>query len=292
MSARAFASLAAMLLLLVGCGGKTAENPPSPALWEVTGLSGAKGWLFGTVHALPEGFAWRSEALDKAVAASGALVLEIGDDKSGAKSGIAGIFADLSRSPGQPPLSARVTPAQRADLARWLGKARLADGESATIETWAAALMLAQAAQGDDRGSGVETGLVDLADGRPVIELEGARAQLGLFDALPEQDQRDLLAAVLTGADTAEADSARLSRSWRAGDMKAIEAETRKGLLADPELRTVLLVARNHAWLPKVEDLLKSGERPFVAVGAAHVAGADGLPALLARRGWTVTRIQ
>lgn len=279
-------------LLLAGCDSAppAPNEPPRPALWQVSGPAGETGWLFGTVHALPKGYGWRTARLDHALAASGTLVLEIADIDD--KAGIAKVFQRLSQSPGLPPLSARVAPSQRKALALWLDKAGMAESQLATTETWAAALMLAQASSDEDSGDGVENSLAKLARGKPVIELEGVRVQLGTFDALPEVDQRDLLGAVLADADTAADDSRKLAGDWRAGRVDAIAAETHDGLLADPELRKVLLEDRNKAWVTKVETLLKAGRRPFVAVGAAHVSGGDGLPALLAGRGWTVRRIQ
>ena len=42
----------------------------------------------------------------------------------------------------------------------------------------------------------------------------------------------------------------------------------------------------------RIAQLLEAGQRPFVAVGTGHMIGEDGLPALLAERGYTVRRIQ
>ncbi len=292
MIARGWSGLLAALLLLAGCDSTPTapSEPPRPALWQVIGPAGQTGWLFGTVHALPRHYGWRTAKLDQALAASGTLVLEIADIDD--KAGIARVFRGLSQSRGLPPLSARIPPAQRKALAHWLDKAGMEESQFATTETWAVALMLAQATSGEDSGDGVESKLAQLARGKPVVELEGVRLQLGTFDTLPEADQRDLLGAVLADADTAADDTRKLAGDWRTGRVDAIAAETRKGLLADPELRKVLLVDRNIAWVAKIEALLKAGRRPFVAVGAAHVSGRDGLPALLARRGWAVRRIQ
>ena len=74
--------------------------------------------------------------------------------------------------------------------------------------------------------------------------------------------------------------------------MATIEAETSRGMLADPELRAALFTQRNRKWSERVAELMQGGASPFVAVGAAHMAGSDGLPAMLAAKGFRVRRVQ
>jgi len=51
-----------------------------------------------------------------------------------------------------------------------------------------------------------------------------------------------------------------------------------------------LLYSRNAAWIPKLEDLFGQGG-VVVAVGAGHLRGPRGVPALLEGRGYKVTRV-
>ena len=284
-------ALGCLLALLAAACAQPAPEKVTPALWQVEGPNGQRAWLFGTIHALPAPVDWRSPKVDAALAASDRVVLEIAainDQKATARA-----FAALARSPGQPLLSRRIDPALRPQLALVLRRAGLFESEFGATETWAAALTLAQRLQGaNDSGYGIDRAIFSAANGKPVGELEGAARQLGLFDALPESEQRDLLSAVVREVDAEPADARNLAAAWGKGDTAAIEAETRSGMMADPGLRAALLVARNRAWADQLAARLAKGEHPFVAAGAAHMAGPDGVPALLATRGFRVMRVQ
>jgi uncharacterized protein len=281
----------AVLIALVLAACAPEPQPANPALWRVDGPDGERGWLLGTIHSLERPALWRTAKVDAALRDADAIVVEVGnlaDDKAMQRT-----FAALSRSPGLPPVSARIDPALRPRLEQVMRKVGARETAFAGVETWAVALSLARASQSrDDAANGIDRAVLAAAGNRRVVELEGAAYQLGLFDALPEQDQRDLLNAVLRDAGAIDSEGGDLAAAWRHGDMNAIEAETRKGMLADPELRQVLFVGRNRAWADKVAAMLKLDAQPLVAVGAAHMAGPEGLPALLAAQGFKVTRVQ
>lgn len=277
-------------LLLAACGSEAPE-PARPALWEITGPGGERGWLFGTIHALERPAAWRTPQIDRALAASDRVVVEVANVSDGVA--MAEAFSRLSRTPGLAPLPERISALHRPALQRLLEQTGKHAAEFADVETWAAALMLAQASQPESDGRyGIDRAVLSAANGKPVIELEGAVGQLGLFDTLPEKEQRDLLTLVVTDEGSADTESAALSAAWARGDFAVIERETKVGLLADPQLREVLFTQRNRAWTGVIADMLANGGHPFVAVGAAHMAGPDGLAAMLSAKGYSVSRIQ
>ncbi|MDE1917605.1 MAG: TraB/GumN family protein [Sphingomonadales bacterium] len=291
MSSNRFVATACALALLVVQTACARPDPANPALWHVEGPKGQSAWLFGTIHALSRPAAWRTPRVEQALGKSDELLVEIADLNN--DDATREIYDQLAHSPGQPPIENRVRPDLRASLMHLVDKAGLKPGSFADTETWAAALMLSHVAQGpdEDAANGVDRDL--LKSTRLLVgELEGTRKQLGLFDTLPESAQRAMLESVVTDAPHALQETQQLARAWRQGDMGWIERQTQGGMLANPVLRNVLYVRRNLAWSEAIKQAMAQGRHPFVAVGAAHMAGAQGLPALLAAKGYRVTRVE
>ena len=287
-----FNRLFSALLLLLALAGCARHEEVQPGLWQVEGPGGEKAWLFGTIHALPRPVDWRSHKVDAALHAADLLVLEVADIANDTKTAQA--FADLAKSPGLPPIAQRVPPDLRDDLEAELKQGGLKASALDGVETWAAALMLQNAtpaARESDSGNGIDRAVAKVWSG-PVDEFEGAAAQLAIFDRLPEAQQRALLSAVVAEEPNRAGKLRDLQQAWARGDMALIARVTDQDFRREPALRQALLVDRNRAWISRLEELLARGTRPFVAVGAAHLAGQDGLPAVLAARGWKVTRLQ
>ncbi|MDG2005578.1 MAG: TraB/GumN family protein [Novosphingobium sp.] len=284
-SLRAFFSA----LLLASCAPEPV--PADPAIWLVENAEGQKAWLFGTIHALEKPALWQTAEVADALLQADTLMVEVAGLED--QAAMARTFAKLAHTPGLPLLTERVAPEVRAPLLRLLDKHGLKDNGFSSIETWAVALTLARAETSDANSEyGIDRAVVAQAKGKRIVELEGAEGQLRLFDGLPMPEQRDLLTAIVADTGVLDRETASLAQAWHSGDMAAIEMETSRGLLADPELRAVLFTSRNQRWSEAVTRELAAGKHPFVAVGAAHMAGPDGLPALFVAEGYSVTRLR
>ena len=268
---------------------------PRPALWAVSDPD-TTIYLFGTIHLLPERYAWSSARLDQAVAGSQQLVVEtIIDDKDPAK--MMAALTSLAFSPGQPPIAQRVAGDQRAALDAAIAKSGIPRAAFDRIETWAAAFMLLGNQfkdMGLKSGEGVETVLRKrfLSDGKSIGELETNIEQLAFFDRLSEKAQRELLeGAIAQPGDMAKQFGGMLS-AWARGDVAAIARSFNRDLAASPELRDALLKRRNMNWTQWIERRMASPGTLLIAVGAGHLAGSDSLVDMLRREGLKVRRIQ
>jgi uncharacterized protein YbaP (TraB family) len=143
------------------------------------------------------------------------------------------------------------------------------------------------------------------------LELENLAAEAGVptqgletsafQDALIEQlmDVKALRAALVVA--TSRADLEKESRddlgAYCAGDKTDLDPKDRADMLrggyTDAEadaFQEQILFARNRDWIPKLERILARGNA-FIAVGADHLMGPKGVPALLRAKGYTVTRV-
>lgn len=301
-SAYLFICLIFAALLLSGC-----EQPKDvtydwpempgehkPALWKVS-HNGQHGYLFGAVHALPHRLTWLDGAILAALSNSDTLVLEI--DPSQEKQPIPDTFRAMGASANIPSVIARIDPQWRDEYAVLADAGDLPDNAFVGRESWAAALSLSGIATrglGVSQTYGVEAALSEIAynNKMPIVALESAADQFGYFDRLSEEHQTRMLEAVIADAANAKTSYRALLANWLTGDVEALAKTAQSGMLATGPVRDALLVQRNQAWIAPITRLIDQGQQPFIAVGAAHVAGDDSVQALLIAQGYTVKRVQ
>jgi hypothetical protein len=143
----------------------------------------------------------------------------------------------------------------------------------------------------------VEVYLTRLAKqgGKPILELESIEGQFELFERAPQATQlaflEDAVKAVETNAARREIN--RIAQAWETGDRAALDR-----LLAEMRAQTTvgarftvdtILIGRHPEMVRRIETMMAGGKSYVFAVGSLHLAGADGLVALLRARGYTVT---
>lgn len=269
-----------------------------PALWRVTGPH-TSVYLYGTVHVLRPGQAWDTPALDKALASSDDLWLEVpdADDAAAMQPLIQSLGMDAAH-----PLSGKL---DQADLARVDAAAKSAGipaGEKALepMRPWLVSLSLATLPllqAGYDPKSGVELKLKakSTALGKPVRGLETVEQQLHFFADMPQATEVAMLRATLDDVEGGAKRLDELVTAWQAGDQSTITRITSQYMARQsPALYDTLIVERNRDWARQLEQRLQQQDEgtSFVAVGAAHLTGTDSLLNLLTQRGYKVERLQ
>jgi uncharacterized protein YbaP (TraB family) len=146
---------------------------------------------------------------------------------------------------------------------------------------------------GFDASLGLDKHFFDRAqvDGKTIQGLETTDFQISLFDNMTKDQQERFLAETLKGVDKEKAAVKTLTGAWRNGDVATIERLVMADVKSDPVIYDRLLVARNRAWMPKIEALFSRPRHAFVVVGAAHLVGPDGLVTMLKAKGYQVTQL-
>lgn len=283
------------LAALICCGIALQAVPAraqGPALWEVSGRRNTV-YLFGSVHLLRPGEFRLDGALERAYRDAEAVYLEVDMDDLSSQD-LAGITAARALDPE----GRNLDQLMGADAPAAHDRAREAGIDLsllAPLEPWFAALTvvtLSLAKEGYTAGDGVEQVVLQraAADGKEILGFETADEQLAALDAMTLPMQREFLLKSLEEAARPSESLAAFLAAWRDGDEAALAGELSSEFDSSPELYQGLMVERNRHWLERIERLLDHERDYLVIVGALHLVGPDGLPAMLAAAGRDVAR--
>ena len=272
---------------LLGWPAAAGAEGSGPAVWQVAGERNTV-YLLGSVHLLRDGEFRLEGAVAEAYEDAEAIFFEVDmDDLSPMETATA--TAALAVDPAGRGLFELMGP--DADTARErAAEAGIDLALVSPMEPWFAGLTvvtLALAKEGFSPAAGVEQVVLQRAeaDRKEVLGLETLEEQLGALDGLPLELQRDFLLKALEDAGRPGEALEDFLEAWRRGDEAALAAGLVEEFAASPALYEALMVRRNERWAVQVADLLDDDRDYLVVVGALHLAGPDGLPALLRKRG-------
>lgn len=279
-----------LALALLGLAAVAAEA--RPALWEVEGGAN-RIFLFGSVHVLPQGGFAIEGPLADAFAESETVCLEV-DTSRIPESEVAALTLARAIDPeGRTLFDLLGADAERARTMAAAAGVELAP--FAQFEPWFVGLTVALVAlqqHGYDVEHGVERIIEQAADrdGKRRCGLETLDEQLGFLDGLEPVMQQEILLQTLAEARDIEAEMQAMLAAWQDGDTGALARQLAEDFRDYPGLDERLIYERNARWAEQLEAMLDGDDDVLLVVGALHLVGPRGLPALLERRGLKVRR--
>ena len=249
-------------------------------------------YMLGAMHALPRGTDWGGGKVADAIGSADELVMELAPEEL-AEAG--GIFQSLAPRTAPLAMEKRLPPPALAGY-RAL-EASGGDFGGDTLDDWAVMVLMGQRVAQNaelDSSDGVETRLTEQFKdaGKPIRGLETAREQLMFFETLDPATQRMLLTRAAEKSGDALKEVGALTAAWGRGDVAALEKVINEDVDTVPAARKAIITDRNRRWSAWVKQRMRQPGTVLMAVGAGHLVGADGVPAMLEADGLKVTRVQ
>ncbi len=123
-----------------------------------------------------------------------------------------------------------------------------------------------------------------------VVGLETVEEQMAVFDSIPYTDQAKMLITLMDSLPQARQEFSKMVAVYKKQDLAGLYNLTLESDFEMENQQAVLLTDRNKRWIPIIEKQV--AEKPtFVAVGAAHLGGEEGVIALLRKEGFSVVPV-
>jgi uncharacterized protein YbaP (TraB family) len=258
------------------------------ALWSVVTPRGSLH-LFGSVHFGHPDFYPFAAPIEEAFRASDTLVFEVDPESLG---GVAPEIRQRGLLPDGRLLKDEIPPDLFARVSEVLESMRIPLESVAHQRPSTAALTLTEFsynAAGYFGEWGVDRYFRERAGNRRTVSLETLDEQLGLLDEFAGEES---LRSALDFLGAPDEPVTELVRAWRCGDEDALAATFFRADASPAELRVRERIygERNRKMTERLAPLLEAEGDVFVVVGAGHLVGPAGIPALLRQRGYTVER--
>lgn len=270
--------------------GFSQDEVTSSLLWEVTGKKvESPSYIFGTMHLIPKDDFYFPEALQTYVKSTDMLVMEIGGMAEQAK-GMRVMMLDTGNVFdffNESQLDSLFAYANE-NLGYDEKKMRLVFGKMKPFVL----LQLLTVQQFGESPESYELALEKIAkaEGMKVEGLETVEQQIGFIDNLSIDQQ---VSMVMDAINTSEEDdsSRKLIEAYLSQDLNKIQTFILESGMSSSEIEEHLLVSRNKNWIKPISKIIKKN-KAFIAVGAAHLGGEDGVIELLRKKGYTLTPIK
>ncbi len=275
---------------------EVAGEAPRPALWRISDAD-SEIYLFAAAPFLPEGKAWRSREVARAIDKAESIWFEAPSADAGARAAAADVFQKAGRYGAGATLPAALGEDGAALLAAATQSLEAPPASFDALRPWAAFVVMSaelDRKRGANPAGGVESGVLKEAVGRqrPVQFLDSVEGALRVLTDMPEKDQAALLGFLLADWTLRQENADALFDFWRTGAVDDLAARLKTPLKdAAPAAYERLVSARAALLANRISPLLEGEDEAFVCLGSMLVIGEDGVAAALEALGFTVERI-
>lgn len=255
-------------------------------LWKISGNNlSEESYLYGTIHAVPEDKFVVSDDISNAFQSSSALALEI----------------DLNMTIDQQIAMAKeiIIPGGKT-LKNYLNQEELQKFENYCLDTLAmkkskykkylmvkpffVSSIILQEQLGKTKGYDQYFNDEAKKRGIPSSGLETIQYQLSTVNTISLEEQAEMLVSSL-GSEMTEYN--KMLDLYLANDLEGLNAIMETSEMSSETFTNNFLIQRNKNWIPEIEKLVQK-QKTFIAVGAAHLTGENGVVKLLQNAGYTV----
>lgn len=257
-------------------------------LWKISKKGKEPSYLFGTIHISDKDVTTLPDVVDKALHESEQFVMEALPDAEQML-----LFSQMMFFHDGQQLSELVDTSIYKKTKLILSAYNLGPDAVSVMKPWAAFLLMNYP---PDAGDPLDLVLLSLAqqDGATVSGLESLKEQADIFSDLKMPEQVKLLTDTVCHYDVIEEDFIAMKSFYLKRDLGGLYNYTQRySMSKEPvyeKLMTKLIDDRNKTMAERMQPMLDKG-KSFIAIGAMHLTGANGVLALLEAQGYSVTVI-
>lgn len=268
------------------------QVPVKSLLWQISG-NGIKqpSYLFGTIHIMCKNEALLSKEMEKIIASSSAVYLELDMDNM---MELLGIFQYMNMKGGKK-LSDYLTDDEVKRVKDWFVKNQplIPVAMIEKMKPIFLSSMIGEKGFNCEQPDGMEMRIMEEANkhDKEIKGLETMAYQAGVMDSIPYDVQAKELMKSIDSSTVQDSSVKMLIDLYKQQDIEKLDTmmNTTEGEMS--KYNEFLLYRRNRNWAEKISTLIKSNSYLF-AVGAGHLPGNKGVIALLRKLGYTVKPIE
>lgn len=260
-------------------------------LWRIDGNNlSTPSYIYGTIHLISRDDFHFGQQLKHTLVNADKIAFEIELDQSAMMKAAMGMFFK-----GDTVIGDFLTPAQMDTLSAFfqdtLGVSAMEWMSYQKMKPFALSQLYLTSMLGEAPLS-FELEFKTIADslGIPILGLESVEDQLAVIDGMPMERQIDMVMSSVHEYGTAAEDFGQLVDYYKRQEIDSLYQLMSVDYDEIMEFSDSFLDQRNQNWIPVIESLIAEGS-VFIAVGAGHLPGDQGVIQLLKEAGYTLTPI-